>query len=73
MEDISSNAQIHERTLRVFAILLFLLGPLISPAQQLSTQSKKANKLYLKADKKYKERDFVGAISRLSSRVRRLS
>ncbi len=65
MEDISSNAQIHERTLRVFAILLFLLGPLISPAQQLSTQSKKANKLYLKADKKYKERDFVGAIALL--------
>lgn len=65
MEDFSSDTQVHANSLRLIlsAILLFLLWPVHS--QELSTTSRKAEKLYYKADKKYKERDFRSALELL--------
>ncbi len=63
MEDFYSNTQIHERALRIGLVALALFGgSLLCLCQNLSTQNKKASKLYLKADKKYKEREFSEAI-----------
>ena len=65
MEDIITNTQVHGHPMRkIIPLLVLILIPLISYSQGgLSTESKKAKKLYEKADKKYKERDFSSAIS----------
>ncbi|NQZ75090.1 MAG: PD40 domain-containing protein [Ekhidna sp.] len=73
MENISTDSQIHGYSLGLRKILLFsarciLLFSLTiqsAVAQELSTTNKKAKKLYLKADKSYKERDFYSAIAYL--------
>lgn len=70
MEDIAPDTQIHGHPLmRVVLILAFLLIVPVVFAQSLSTNSKKAQKLYEKADKKYKERDFYSAIEFLEEAV----
>ncbi|MEO9482121.1 MAG: OmpA family protein [Ekhidna sp.] len=65
MEDIITDPQIHGHPLKKGIVFLFLLVISFCVFSQggLSTDSKKARKLYEKADKKYKERDFEGAIS----------
>ncbi|MEP0985547.1 OmpA family protein [Ekhidna sp.] len=66
MEDFTPDTQIHGRPLMRIAFTLTLLS--IAPfvfSQSLSTESRKAQKLYEKADKKYKERDFYTAIDYL--------
>lgn len=67
MEDFTTDTQIHANPLNTCLCLLLLLTlPVFGFAQGgLSTDSKKAAKLYEKADKKYKERDFLSAISYL--------
>ncbi|MEO9871137.1 OmpA family protein [Ekhidna sp.] len=72
MENITTDTQIHGYSIkRVFSLLLLLAISTVSFAQSgLSTDSKKAKKLYEKADKKYKERDFLTAISYLEESVR---
>lgn len=72
MEDFSSNTQIHANTIRaVFIVLIVAVFPYFTSAQgNLSTSSKKATKLYYKADKKYKERDFETAIEYLEEAAR---
>ncbi len=71
MEDIITNTQVHGHPMRKFIpLLVLILFPLFSSAQGgLSTTNKKARKLYEKADKKYKERDFSTAISFLEEAV----
>ncbi|WP_436517512.1 OmpA family protein [Ekhidna sp. To15] len=71
MEDIITNTQVHGHPMRkIIPLLVLILIPLISYSQGgLSTESKKAKKLYEKADKKYKERDFSSAISFLEEAV----
>lgn len=65
MEDIITDSQVHGHSLRrnLFFTLLLLLTFFSFSQSGLSTQSKKAKKLYEKADKKYKERDFQTAIA----------
>ncbi|MEM8938209.1 MAG: OmpA family protein [Bacteroidota bacterium] len=70
MENISSDSQIHEHSLRIVAIIIFLLTSCFTFGQNLSTQSKKASKYYLKAEKKHRERDFIGAIDFLEEAVK---
>ncbi|WP_420318013.1 OmpA family protein [Ekhidna sp.] len=70
MENFSTNTQIHGHTLRRVAacfLLVVLFLPLAS--QNLSTDSKKARKLYEKADKEYRARDFYSAIDLLEESV----
>lgn len=71
MEDIITNTQIHGYPLKKVLTLFFLafIPFCIYPQGGLSTSSKKAIKLYEKADKKYKERDFDTAISYLEEAV----
>ena len=71
MENFASDTQIHANSIRTFANLFaffILLGFSFSQGN-LSTTSKKASKLYQKADKKYKERDFEAAITFLEEAV----
>ncbi|MEQ9468454.1 MAG: OmpA family protein [Ekhidna sp.] len=67
MEDIITDTQIHGHSLRGFLLTFILCTFSLGAFSQagLSTESKKAKKLYEKADKKYRERDFTGAISLL--------
>ncbi|WP_370089834.1 OmpA family protein [Ekhidna sp.] len=67
MEDIITDSQIHGHSLRriLLYILLFIFTLFSFSQSGLSTQSKKAKKLYEKADKKYKERDFQTALGLL--------
>lgn len=68
MENFFANAQIHERTIRNLVFFLTLIWATGTFGQSgLSTVSKKAQKLYIKADKKYKERDFELALQLLNS------
>ena len=64
MEDFSPNTQVHANTLRVSLFTIFLLCIAYAFAQ-LSSTNKKAIKLYEKADKEYKARDFQSALSLL--------
>lgn len=72
MEDITTDSQIHEHPLRrSICFLLLCCFTCFSFSQSgLSTESKKAKKLYEKADKKYKERDFQESISYLEEAVK---
>ncbi len=72
MEDFSTNTQTHEYSLkRLIAIVFFSIISLYSFSQGiLSTQNKKAKKLYEKADKKYKERSFYEALNLLEEAAR---
>jgi len=63
MEDFSSDSQIHANTIRPIFSLVILLFIFTSYSQDLSTSNKKAHKLYEKADKAYKERDFDAALA----------
>jgi len=66
MESLPSNAQVHEYTLiRAILWALIVCAGFLSFSQNLSSDNKKARKLYEKADKKYKERDFQSAIDLL--------
>ena len=66
MENFTSDTQIHERTLRVVLTICLIGISILLPGQSnLSTSSKKAQKLYFKADKEYKNRDFESAIELL--------
>ena len=67
MENLSSNPQIHANTLKKLLIVIFsTLMPLLGLSQDhLSTTNKKAVKLYRKADKKYRVRDFESALGLL--------
>lgn len=70
MEDITSNTQVHANTLRLLLGLLILFAFCTAYGQKaLSTSNKKSLKLYEKADKKYKERDFESALSFLEQSV----
>lgn len=71
MENILTNPQIHGHSLKRIALLLFISVLCISCFSQgnLSTDSKKAKKLYEKADKKYRERDFTSALAFLEEAV----
>lgn len=71
MEDFSANSQIHGYSLkRSGIILVMILFALVAGAQSnLSTKNRKSIKLYDKADKKYRERDFYGAIDLLEQAV----
>ncbi|WP_462248002.1 OmpA family protein [Ekhidna sp.] len=72
MENILTDTQIHGHSLkRIFfvALLLISAGCLFGQGT-LSTDSKKAKKLYEKADKKYRERDFTTSISFLEQAVK---
>lgn len=64
MEDITTDTQVHANPLRVLVAVSIFLCSLFGFSQgSLSTSNKKALKLYAKADKKYKERDFEASIS----------
>ncbi|MEM7297255.1 MAG: hypothetical protein AAF391_03200, partial [Bacteroidota bacterium] len=66
MEDFDSDTQVHANSLRVLILILLTVFFLPSFSQSnLSTSNKKASKLYIKADKKYKERDFESALALL--------
>ena len=67
MENFFTDTQVHGYTLRkLFFSGLFMVVSLLTFSQgELSTQSKKARKLYEKADKKYKERSFYEALDLL--------
>lgn len=71
MENITSNTQVHGYTLKG---VFFLIGIIIlfgsTNAQVLSTENKKAKKLYEKADKKYRDRDFDSALDLLEESVK---
>lgn len=71
MEDIITDSQIHGHSLRSLLLILILLLFSFAGSSQsaLSTDNKKARKLYEKADKKYRERDFIGAITLLEEAV----
>ena len=71
MEDIITDTQIHEHPVsRIVCIILLCCFTFFSFSQSgLSTENKKAKKLYEKADKKYKERDFQTAITFLEEAV----
>ncbi len=65
MEHFSANAQIHGHSLRsVVLFLLVYISFVLSGLSQapLSSSSKKAKKLYEKAEKNIKDRDFISAI-----------
>ena len=66
MENITSNTQVHGYTLKG---VLFFIGVILlcgyTHSQILSTENKKARKLYEKADKKYRDRDFNSALELL--------
>ncbi|MEQ8904900.1 OmpA family protein [Ekhidna sp.] len=70
MENIPTDSQIHGHSLirgsLFIALLLFILS---LSAQSLSTENRKAQKLYEKADKKYKDRDFYAALELLEESV----
>ncbi|WP_420575921.1 OmpA family protein [Ekhidna sp.] len=71
MENIPSNTQVHGYTLKwVLIIICTLLQSGFIYSQSLSTESKKARKLYEKADKKYQDRDFYGALEYLEESVK---
>ncbi len=72
MEDIIANAQIHGHSLmrRVLFLTIFLSSISLFAQGQLSTESKKAKKLFEKADKKYRERDFNASIDLLQQAVK---
>ncbi len=71
MENFTTDTQVHGYTLkRLFSVLLFVAISITSFSQGgLSTQNKKARKLFEKADKKYKERSFYDALSLLEESV----
>ncbi len=71
MENIAANTQIHGHSLKkIITILLIGIFPIQGITQgTLSTQSKKARKLYEKANKKYKERSFYEALNLLEQSV----
>jgi outer membrane protein OmpA-like peptidoglycan-associated protein len=70
MENISSDSQIHGHSLIRGFISIVLIALSFSPlAQSLSTESRKAQKLYEKADKKYRDRDFYAALELLEESV----
>lgn len=71
MEDITTDTQIHGYSLmRVVILVNLILFSFFSFSQGgLSTSNKKARKLYEKADKQYKARDFPSAISYLEEAV----
>ena len=71
MEDFTADTQVHGYTLRrLFSVVLFVAISIVSFSQGgLSTQNKKARKLFEKADKKYKERSFYDALSLLEESV----
>ncbi|GAB4249228.1 MAG: hypothetical protein Tsb0034_28550 [Ekhidna sp.] len=72
MENFTSNAQVHANSLKGVLCLCILCFSIQLPAQQkLSTSDKKAQKLYEKADKKYKERNFEEAITLLEEATTR--
>ncbi len=70
MEDLTSDTQVHTNPLRLFTFILLAFIAFHSVGQQLSSTHKKALKLYRKADKKYKERDFESALALLESAVK---
>lgn len=72
MEDIITDTQIHGHSLRrvLLSILIFLSSICLLAQGQLSTDSKKAQKLYEKADKKYRERDFNTSIALLQQAIK---
>lgn len=64
MENFPANTQVHEYSLKGIVYFLAFLISLASFSQPpLSTANKKAQKLYFKAEKEYKERDFQAAIA----------
>ena len=71
MEDIIANSQIHGHSVRrsISFILLCCLTFFSLSQSGLSTANKKARKLYEKADKEYKARDFDAAISCLEKAI----
>ncbi|WP_424961955.1 OmpA family protein [Ekhidna sp.] len=71
MENITSNTQVHGYTLKGVLFLIGIIAILGSTnAQVLSSESKKAKKLYEKADKKYRDRDFYSALDLLEESVK---
>ena len=72
MENITTDTQIHGYPLKRILVIFFLtfVSLHLYPQGGLSTNNKKAIKLYEKADKKYKERDFETAISYLNQAVK---
>ena len=72
MENITTDTQIHGYSLKRILVIFFLtfVSLHLYPQGGLSTNNKKAIKLYEKADKKYKERDFETAISYLNQAVK---
>lgn len=71
MENIPSNTQVHGYTLKwALIVICTLLQSGFIYSQELSTESKKARKLYEKADKKYQDRDFYGALEYLEESVK---
>ncbi|SNT14676.1 WD40-like Beta Propeller Repeat [Ekhidna lutea] len=71
MENIATDTQVHGYSIirLIGTFLLLTLSISLLSQSPLSTDSKKARKLYEKADKKYKERDFASAISFLEESV----
>ncbi|MEP1035121.1 OmpA family protein [Ekhidna sp.] len=71
MEDIIADTQVHGHPLRRIVLFSFLsLFSFLTFAQGgLSTNNKKAQKLYEKADKQYRARNFPSAISYLEEAV----
>ncbi|MDE0471006.1 MAG: OmpA family protein [Ekhidna sp.] len=63
MEIIAPNTQVYPCALRLALSLLLVTISFFVLSQKLSTSNRKAIRLYEKADKKYKERDFQTAIS----------
>jgi len=66
MENFAPNTQVHGYSLikGFWCVFIFLFSVTLT-AQQLSTENKKAKKLYEKADKEYKARNFSEAIALL--------
>lgn len=74
MEYIPSDSQIHGHTLKgifVFAFLCICCVLTAFSQTPLSTSDKKAKKLYEKAEKSFKNRDFTSAISLFSEAAKR--
>lgn len=65
MEDLSSDTQVHANPVGLVLSIITLLCAFLSSAQELSTSNKKALKLYQRASKDYKERDFDAALEHL--------
>lgn len=73
MENFTSNSQVHRRPIaRLWTYLFVLIFSFHANAQQeLSTSDKKAKKLYEKAEKDVKERDFESALNKYQQAIAR--